>query len=101
MVGIANAGNSIRNSVHEWNFMRGRYLIAYPVLSDTQLSVNPMRMITGAILLLAAVQAFSHAYLIGFPHQAFAGEILVPGSVVLVALGVCFLVWALIVERKH
>lgn len=71
------------------------------LVGHTQLIVNPMRMITGAILLLAAVQAFSHAYLIGFPHQAFAGEILVPGSVVLVALGVCFLVWALIVERKH
>lgn len=61
---------------------------------------SPMRMITGAILLLAAEQAFSHAYLIGFPHQAFASEVLVPSSVVLGVLGLCFLLWSIIVERR-
>jgi hypothetical protein len=59
-----------------------------------------MRMITGSILLLAAEQAFAHAYLVGFPHQAYVSQVLVPGSVTLGALGLAFLIWGLVMDRR-
>lgn len=59
-----------------------------------------MRMLTGAVLLAAAEQAFSHAHLIGFPHSATAKEVLLPASMVLVAGGMTFLIWGVITERK-
>ncbi len=59
-----------------------------------------MRMLTGAVLLLAAEQAFAHTYLIGFPHQAAASEVLVPASLVLLTLGLTFLVWGLIQDHR-
>jgi len=57
-------------------------------------------MLTGAILIAAAEQAFSHAHLIGFPHSAFAREVLLPTSMVLVFAGLGFLIWGVITERK-
>lgn len=60
-----------------------------------------MRCVTGAILLLGAEQAFSHAHLIGFPHHLFAREVLLPASLVLSVLGVGFLVWGLLTERPR
>jgi hypothetical protein len=59
-----------------------------------------MRMITGAVLILAAEQAFAHAHQIGFPHQVFAREILLPASVALMLVGVGLLVWGVVRERK-
>jgi hypothetical protein len=59
-----------------------------------------MRTLTGAILLLAAEQAFANAYLIGFPNAAYAQDILVPVSCVLSVLGVAYLIWGIITERK-
>jgi hypothetical protein len=59
-----------------------------------------MRMITGSILLLAAEQAFAHAYLVGFPHQAYVSQVLVPGSVTLGALGLAFIIWGLVMDRR-
>jgi hypothetical protein len=59
-----------------------------------------MRMLTGAILIAAAEQAFAHAHLIGFPHSAFAREVLLPASLVFVLFGLGFLVWGVITERK-
>jgi len=59
-----------------------------------------MRMVTGAILIAAAEQAFSHAYLIGFPHSVYAIEVLVPASLVLLLAGLGFLVWGAVTERK-
>jgi hypothetical protein len=59
-----------------------------------------MRMLTGAVLLAAAEQAFSHAYLIGFPHSALAKEVLLPASMVLAGGGLSFLIWGVITERK-
>ncbi len=59
-----------------------------------------MRLITGAILIAAAEQAFSHAYLIGFPHSVFASEVLLPTAMVLSAAGLGFLVWGVITDRK-
>lgn len=59
-----------------------------------------MRMITGAILLLAAEQSFAHAYLIGFPHQSYASQVLVPGSLTLGLLGLAFLIWGLAMDGR-
>jgi hypothetical protein len=59
-----------------------------------------MRMITGAILLLAAELAFAHAHLVGFPNVAFVREILLPASLVLALFGLSFLVWGVLTERK-
>ena len=59
-----------------------------------------MRTVTGAILIAAAEQAFSHAHLIGFPHGVFASQVLLPTSLVLLLAGLGFLVWGVITERK-
>ena len=59
-----------------------------------------MRMITGAILILGAVQAFAHAYSAPFPNQVFVCEVLVPVSLVLAIMGLGFVVWGLVTERK-
>lgn len=59
-----------------------------------------MRMITGAILILTAEQAFAHAHLIGFPHQVYVRSVLLPLSAVLGAIGVFSLVWGFLSERK-
>ena len=59
-----------------------------------------MRSITGAILILAAEQAFAHAYLIGFPNQILAQEILIPASVVLSSLGALLLVWGVFADPR-
>ncbi len=60
-----------------------------------------MRTITGAILLLTAEQAFSHAHLVGFPLQSVASEVLVPASMVLAALGTALLVWGLLADFRQ
>ena len=59
-----------------------------------------MRMLTGAILIAAAEQAFSHAHLVGFPYAVFAREVLLPASLVLAIVGLGFLIWGILVERK-
>lgn len=59
-----------------------------------------MRLVTGAILLAAAEQAFAHAHMIGFPHGDFASQVLWPVSVVLALLGLGFLTWGVLTERK-
>lgn len=59
-----------------------------------------MRMVTGAILIAAAEQAFAHAHSIGFPHAVFASQVLLPGSLVLLVVGLGFLVWGVVTERK-
>jgi hypothetical protein len=57
-------------------------------------------MVTGAILIAAAEQAFSHAQLIGFPNAVFASQVLWPASLVLLVAGLGFLIWGLFTERK-
>jgi hypothetical protein len=59
-----------------------------------------MKMLTGAVLLVGAEQAFAHAHLIGFPHASFAREVLLPASYVLLGLGVVFLLWGVFTERR-
>ena len=58
-----------------------------------------MKTVTGAILILAAEQAFSNAYLVGFPNAAFAQDILVPASCVLGVIGIGFLIWGILTEK--
>ncbi len=58
-----------------------------------------MRTVTGAILVAASEQAFSHAHLIGFPHGVFASQVLLPSSLALLAAGLVFLVWGVVSER--
>ena len=59
-----------------------------------------MRMLTGAILILAAEQAFAHSHLVGFPHQSYVSEVLIPASLVLGLLGAGYLVWGTIKDRE-
>ena len=59
-----------------------------------------MRTVTGAILIAAAEQAFSHAHLIGFPHGVFASQVLMPTSAVVLGAGLLFLVWGVLTEPK-
>lgn len=58
-----------------------------------------MRMLTGVVFLVLAEQAFAHAHLIGFPHQEYASQFLIPASVVGLALGVGCLIWGFFTER--
>jgi hypothetical protein len=59
-----------------------------------------MRLVTGAILIAAAQQAFSHASMIGFPNAVFASQVLWPTSLVLAVAGMGFLIWGVLTERK-
>ena len=59
-----------------------------------------MRTVTGAILILAGEQAFSHAHLIGFPHQVYAQTILLPFAAVVTLTGIGFLILGWFSERK-
>lgn len=52
-----------------------------------------MKLVTGAILLLAAVQAYAHANSVPFPNQVQASEVFTPASLVLAALGLIYLTW--------
>lgn len=60
-----------------------------------------MRTITGALLLLAAEQSFANAYLVGFPDQAIAKEVLIPAAVILGTLGFLFLGWGLFTDSRR
>lgn len=57
-----------------------------------------MKLISGAVLLAAAEQAYSHAQLIPFPHHEAAAQLLVPASGLLVLLGSLLLLWGLLTE---
>jgi hypothetical protein len=59
-----------------------------------------MRLVTGAILIAAAEQAFAHTHLIGFPNSVFAAEVLLPTSLVLAVVGLGFLLWGVVADRK-
>jgi hypothetical protein len=59
-----------------------------------------MRMLTGGVLVAGAEQAFAHALLIRFPHDVFARQVLLPASAALLALGVGFLLWGIVSERR-
>lgn len=59
-----------------------------------------MRMLTGALLLLAAEQAYAHANLVQFPNHVEARSILIPASLLLLGLGTVMLLWGVWTERR-
>lgn len=59
-----------------------------------------MRTVTGALLILTGEQAFSHAYLIGFPHQIYVQTILIPFAAISTLTGIGFLIWGWLSDRK-
>lgn len=54
-----------------------------------------MRMVSGSILILAAVHAFSGSLSVGFPNAGTAQDVLFPVSLALGAAGLLLLVWGL------
>lgn len=59
-----------------------------------------MRIIAGSIFLLAAEQAYAHAFLIQFPHQSSASQVLLPASGVLLVLGLIVTIWGLFPDKR-
>lgn len=59
-----------------------------------------MKILSGAVLLVGAEQAFAHALMIQFPHQDTASKVLVPASVVMLAMGALLVVWGLLIEVR-
>jgi hypothetical protein len=59
-----------------------------------------MKILSGAVLLVGAEQAFAHSLLVQFPHQDTASRVLVPASVVMLAMGTLLVVWGLLVEVR-
>ena len=57
-----------------------------------------MRMLTGALLILAAEQAFAHAHLVNFPYDGLVRDVLIPGATVSAVVGLILLVWGLFSE---
>ena len=59
-----------------------------------------MKLVSGAILFLAAEQAYAHAHLVQFPNHDVASRVLVPGSLVLLVLAVLMFAWGLLTEAR-
>jgi hypothetical protein len=59
-----------------------------------------MKLLTGAILLVGAEQAFAHSLLVQFPNQDFASRILVPASLVMLTIGSLLMLWGLFSEVR-
>lgn len=59
-----------------------------------------MKLLTGAILLVGAEQAFAHSLLIQFPNQESASRILVPASLVMLTMGTLLMLWGLLSEVR-
>ena len=60
-----------------------------------------MRMVTGAILLLAAEQAFAHTQLVRFPNHQLTQDVLFPASAVLAGLGLAILIWGVLTDVQQ
>jgi len=60
-----------------------------------------MRIVAGAVLILAAEQAFANALLVRFPHDAFANQVLLPASGALLLIGAAFLIWGVFTEPRR
>jgi hypothetical protein len=59
-----------------------------------------MKMLSGALLLHAAEQAYAHANLVQFPNQDSAARVLYPASLILLVLGVLLTAWGLFTEAR-
>jgi hypothetical protein len=58
-----------------------------------------MRTISGAILILAAEQAFAHAHMASFPNEPLMREVMFPASGFLLVTGLVLLGWGLKSDR--
>ncbi|MBS0264639.1 MAG: hypothetical protein JSS02_22080 [Planctomycetes bacterium] len=59
-----------------------------------------MKLLSGALFLLAAEQAFAHSQLVPFPNHDDAAHVLIPASVVFLTLGTLLVVWGLLTEAR-
>lgn len=59
-----------------------------------------MKLVTGAILLLAAEQAYAHAKLVQFPNHDSAAAVLIPASLILSVLGLFLFIWGMATEAR-
>jgi hypothetical protein len=61
----------------------------------------PMKLLSGAILLVGCEQAFAHALLIPFPNQDTASRFLIPASLVMLVMGSILMIWGLLTELRR
>ncbi|MEZ6066406.1 MAG: hypothetical protein R3B90_12030 [Planctomycetaceae bacterium] len=59
-----------------------------------------MRMVTGAVLLLAAEHSYAHTYMIGFPSHDLVAGVLLPAAIGFGVLGAIILTWELLTELR-
>jgi hypothetical protein len=59
-----------------------------------------MKMVSGALLLLASEQAYAHSQLVQFPNHDDALRVLIPACVVFLALGTLLLAWGVLTEAR-
>jgi hypothetical protein len=59
-----------------------------------------MKMVSGALLLLAAEQAFAHVQLVQFPNQEEAARVLAPASLLFLTVGSILLIWGIFTESR-
>ncbi|MBC7966450.1 MAG: hypothetical protein H7Z17_11075 [Fuerstia sp.] len=59
-----------------------------------------MKLLSGAILLVGAEQAYAHAELIQFPNEDAASAVLIPVSLIMLVLGTLFMIWGLLTECR-
>jgi hypothetical protein len=59
-----------------------------------------MRMLTGALLLVGAEQAYAHANLVQFPNHVEARTVLIPAALALLVAGFVLLVWGILTEAR-
>lgn len=59
-----------------------------------------MKMVSGALLLVAAEQAYAHSKLVQFPNEDAAASVLMPASLVFLTLGTLLIIWGLLTESR-
>jgi len=59
-----------------------------------------MRMMTGALLLVGAEQAYAHANLIQFPNHVEARTVLFPTALAFLVLGTMMTLWGALTEGR-
>lgn len=60
-----------------------------------------MKLVSGALMLVGAEQAYAHAQLVTFPNHDAAAQVLIPASVVFLVLGICLVTWGLLTETRQ
>ncbi len=59
-----------------------------------------MKLLSGAVLLVGAEQAFAHAQLVQFPNVDASSSVLIPVSLIFLVLGTLLMVWGLLTECR-